>query len=98
LTTLHSFPTRRSSDLQPHLDGRGYLDEEPQHEVNISSGFKISATPVTNAQYEEFDPDHALLRDKLGFSSEDDEAVVFVSWHDARSEEHTSELQSRFDL
>ena len=70
-------------DDQPHLDGRGYLDEEPQHEVNISSSFKMSATPVTNAQYEEFDPDHALLRDKLGFSSEDDEAVVFVSWHDA---------------
>src|SRR5699024_11921891 len=28
-------------------------------------------------------PDHSLLRDKLGFSSEDDVAVVFVSWHDA---------------
>ena len=30
-----------------------------------------------------FDPAHRELRGRLGFSREDDEAVVFVSWHDA---------------
>ena len=38
---------------------------------------------VTNAQYEQFDPEHRKLRGELGFSQDDDEAVVFVSWHDA---------------
>ena len=32
-----------------------------------------------------FDPAHWELRGKLGFSRDDDEAVVFVSWHDAVS-------------
>ncbi|QGH70912.1 SUMF1/EgtB/PvdO family nonheme iron enzyme [Pseudactinotalea sp. HY158] len=68
---------------QPKLDGRGFLDEEPQHEVTISSDFKMSATPITNEQYEKFDPSHAELRGKLGWSTEDDEAAIFVSWHDA---------------
>ena len=61
----------------------GDWDETPVHEVNISRPFYMSATEVTNAQYERFDPDHRKLRGQLGFSREDDEAVVFVSWHDA---------------
>ena len=32
-----------------------------------------------------FDPAHRELRGKLGFSRDDDEAVAFVSWHDAVS-------------
>ncbi len=43
----------------------------------------MAATEVTNAQYEQFDPEHRELRGKLGFSKQDDEAVVFVRWHDA---------------
>jgi formylglycine-generating enzyme required for sulfatase activity/putative cell wall-binding protein len=61
----------------------GFFDELPVHEVTITEGFHMAATPVTNAQYEAFDPDHAELRGKLGWSTGDDEAVVFVSWHDA---------------
>lgn len=38
---------------------------------------------VTNRQYEMFDPSHKALRGKLGFSTGDDEAVVFVSHDDA---------------
>jgi len=37
----------------------------------------------TNAQYELYDPAHASLRGRLGFSKDDDEAVVFVSWYNA---------------
>jgi len=61
----------------------GDFDERPVHRVAISKGFHMSATEITNAQYEPFDPEHRNLRGKLGFSKEDNEAVVFVSWNDA---------------
>jgi len=61
----------------------GDFDERPVHKVTISRPFSVAATEVTNAQYEQFDPAHKKLRGKLGFSKEDDEAVVFVSWNDA---------------
>jgi formylglycine-generating enzyme len=60
----------------------GDPDEHPSHPVTITS-FLMGAHPVTNAQYEQFDPSHRELRGKLGFSKDDDEAVVFISWHDA---------------
>ncbi len=61
----------------------GDWDEKPVHRVTISGPFAIGVTEVTNAQYERFDPGHKALRGKCGYSSEDDEAVVFVSWYDA---------------
>lgn len=63
----------------------GDYDEKPAHEVTISRPFWIGAYEVSNAEYEQFDPDHSLLRGKFGFSSSDNEAVVFVSWHEAAS-------------
>ena len=68
--------------------GKEYLkdgdwDEQPIHQVSISNSFHIGVYQVTNAQYEEFDPAHRELRGKIGFSNADDEAVVFVDWHDA---------------
>jgi len=59
------------------------FDEKPAHKVTITTPFYMGATEVTNAQYERFDPKHKALRGKLGFSKADDEAVVFVSWHEA---------------
>jgi sulfatase modifying factor 1 len=61
----------------------GDFDEKPMHTVRISRPFYMGACEVTNAQYEQFDPAHRRLRGKLDFSKADDEAVVFVSWHDA---------------
>ncbi|MCP4642494.1 MAG: alpha/beta fold hydrolase, partial [bacterium] len=61
----------------------GNWDEQPAHEVRIGAPFHMSASVVTNTQYELFDPEHRKLRGKKGFSKGDDEAVVFVSWHDA---------------
>ena len=61
----------------------GQWDELPAHEVTISKPYYLSVTEVTNAQYEQSDPDHKKLRGKLGYSQEDDEAVVFVSWENA---------------
>lgn len=68
--------------------GKEYLkdgdwDEQPVHQVSISNSFHIGIYQVTNAQYEEFEPAHRELRGKVGFSQDDDEAVVFVDWHDA---------------
>ncbi len=67
---------------KPHL-AHGDFDERPVHTVRITRPFRIGIFEVTNAQYEMFDPAHRPLRGKLGFSAGDDEAVVFVSWHDA---------------
>ena len=61
----------------------GDWDEQPVHQVSLSTPFHIGIYQVTNAQYEEFDPDHREQRGKVGFSQDDDEAVVFVDWHDA---------------
>jgi formylglycine-generating enzyme required for sulfatase activity len=58
-------------------------DESPVHPVTISNPFLLSATEVTNKQYEAFDPAHKKYRGKNGFSVQDDEAVVFVSYNDA---------------
>ena len=58
-------------------------DEGPVHTVNIDQPFRMGVTEVTNAQYECFDPSHRALRGRDGFSTGDDEAVVFVSWEDA---------------
>ena len=61
----------------------GDWDERPAHQVHITQPFAMATTPVTNAQYEQFDPEHRELRGVRGLSKEDDEAVVFVGWHDA---------------
>ena len=61
----------------------GDFDERPLHKVTIAKPFYMAICEVTNAQYEQCHPDHRDLRGKLGFSREDDEAVVFVSWHEA---------------
>jgi len=53
----------------------GPWDERPVHEVTLTRPLRISATEVTNAQYEQFGPRHRELRGKLGFSSADDEAA-----------------------
>ncbi|MCG9128309.1 SUMF1/EgtB/PvdO family nonheme iron enzyme [Candidatus Poribacteria bacterium] len=61
----------------------GDWDENPIHQVTIANPFYVGIYQVTNLQYEEFQPEHKDLRGKLGFSNEDDEAVVFVDWYDA---------------
>ena len=58
-------------------------DESPEHLVSISKPFRMSAAPVTNAQYERFDPAHRTRRGQKGLSRADDEAVILVSWQDA---------------
>jgi len=72
-----------SGGFQMGQEAGGDWDERPVHTVRVTQPFYMAATEVTNAQYEQFDPEHRKLRGKLGFSKADDEAVVFVSWHEA---------------
>ena len=65
--------------VQPAMED---WDEAPARCVSVHA-FRISATEITNAQFEAFDPSHRTLRDYKGFSKADDEAVVMVSWEDA---------------
>ena len=64
--------------------GEGYdFDEAPLHEVSVSA-FRMSACEITNAQFEEFCPQHKALRgSEFELSTGDNEAAVYVSWHDA---------------
>ena len=59
-------------------------DEFPVRNVTITESFEISKFEITNAQFEKFDPSHKLFRGKfMNLSSEDNEAVVYVSWEEA---------------
>lgn len=58
-------------------------DEAPVHKVNFKRPFRMGVTEVTNAQYEQFRPEHKKLRGKNNVSTEDDDAVVNVNWQDA---------------
>lgn len=85
-----SFRMGAENPTPPDLGGpEGFLqgdwDERPSHDVTLTKPFWMSATEITNAQYELFDPTHRYLRGKYGFAIEDDEAVVFVSWNDAQA-------------
>ncbi len=64
---------------------RGDFDEKPVRSVTLTRPYLVGATEVTNAQYEAFDPNHRALRGKQGFSREDDEAAVFINWHEANA-------------
>lgn len=63
-------------------EGEDY-DEAPIHKVIISHSFRMGETEITNRQYEIFRPEHSKLRGKNGVSTEDDDAVVNVSYNDA---------------
>ena len=66
------------------IDQGADWDEQPVREVEITKPFELSATEVTNAQYELFEPGHrAARRTGKKISQEDEAAVVNVSWDDA---------------
>ena len=81
-TTRPTFVTVPAGSFDMGSD-HGDVDERPVHRVTITRPLAVGATPVTNAQYEAFDPAHRSLRGKAGFSRDDDEAVVFVSHDEA---------------
>src|SRR5699024_11993675 len=94
-TDLHSFPTRRSSDLPKK---NKLLDETHSSLYGVIT--QLETDPVRDQQ--DFDDRHERwCLDRISFFKEHphgdkNKKVDFTYGH--RSEEHTSELQSRFDL
>src|SRR5699024_12078847 len=80
---LHSFPTRRSSDLVNQLKSASNIDNEQVY------GNKLD--DVTGYKY------LGVLEDSRNMIKEENK-VIIAERVTERSEEHTSELQSRFDL
>jgi len=85
LQTMFSHGDPARFVLSDSLFLSGDADERPTAAITLSSPFYLSATQVTNRQFERFDPSHRKLRGKFGFSKEDNEAVVYVSWHEAEA-------------
>src|SRR5207253_10834960 len=80
---LHSFPTRRSSDLAGHADGAGnVVQPAARQSVLLDLGTRLAARPL-----------HPLQQ-PVAMAGVD----VAVRGAVLRSEEHTSELQSRGHL
>src|SRR5207248_8426324 len=94
--TLPSFPTRRSSDLHPfpHIweemfgSGRAVLSLRQSYRADLAAVKKI-----TRFKYVRF---HAIFHDDMGVYDEDAQGRPVYNF--SRSEEHTSELQSPYDL
>ncbi len=74
-------------------------DEFPARTVHITMPFAIAKHEITNIQYEQFDPGHREWRGKfMELSTGDDEAVIYVSWHDAEAYcRWLSEQDDRYD-
>src|SRR5699024_12683319 len=94
-TIRHTFPTRRSSDLKPSNNGEQLVanitasqiwTEHPQLKIDISGSEINPALWIENEDYS----------GQLSFSAR----AQGRGWlpDEDRSEEHTSELQSRFDI
>jgi hypothetical protein len=65
----------------PETERGRWGNRERQRQVKITVPFKLACFPVTNAQYELFDPAHRGRRDKHGSANEC--PVIYVSWYDA---------------
>lgn len=91
LDAKHASYAKKGSP-HPHLAQGATLDnnplewdESPVHKVNITKPLYVASKPITNKQYEMFDPSHRYLRGKRGFSMNDEDAVVYVSWNEAQA-------------
>jgi len=62
--------------------GKGGIDRGESGEAMPVQPFALSIYPVTNREYEEFDPAHRVLRNE--YSDKDDQPVVNVSWEEAQ--------------
>src|SRR5699024_11798523 len=96
IRNLHSFPTRRSSDLDVLYAkiNNAKLNESKESKYKLATNFSIVSPILDNYTYVLFtvysnpESNYPVL---IEVNNNGDEA-------NKRSEEHTSELQSRFDL
>src|SRR5690606_41451285 len=101
--TLHSFPTRRSSDLNPHAKLKDFLkkslNKKPSGRIFLNDVVKSSLNLKDNTPYiyRDMGVDEELFQKPLPNPEFD---IVYCGSMTGRpglirSEEHTSELQSR---
>src|SRR5207249_10896329 len=84
---LHSFPTRRSSDLATSASGMGWPSKSHMTVRSLGSAWKQRPWSTDHSR------PSSPSRQCPPFLS-----ALLASTSKTRSEEHTSELQSRFDL
>src|SRR5207249_11777619 len=89
---LHSFPTRRSSDLPSSVEMRIPVD------VGTLSQYLDIRKPIKLDDTSAPDLDHKIRFFAKSLGTRSLLVVPVVLDDEVRSEEHTSELQSRFDL
>ncbi len=63
----------------------GFWNEAPEHTVNLSHPYFIAAQPVTNHQFEMFDPSHGQYRGVYNTPAGDEDPVRCVTWQEAVS-------------
>src|SRR5207247_7838473 len=91
----HSFPTRRSSDLHPRIEiVREEATTIPREAITIIATGPLTSATLTDQIMKLTGDDQLYFYDAIApiiAADSIDQAI-------ARSEEHTSELQSRVDL
>src|SRR5699024_12205808 len=92
-----SFPTRRSSDLAADAWRTGECPPRSRSVVSGPAGAVILrwVASCASVEFGVLPPDRARQRTIVGHELDDRVSELFQR---QRSEEHTSELQSRFDL
>src|SRR5207302_9331349 len=88
LRDLHSFPTRRSSDLTPPVD-RSFWPDAIAAVRAKKPDFVFMAEVYWDLEW---------TLQRLGFDYTYDKRLYDIKTKSGRSEEHTSELQSRENL
>src|SRR5699024_12398655 len=89
--TLQSFPTRRSSDLKP----QDKAEQAALHSKLVAGLDKVANLDDDRIIRRYMEMIEATLRTNFYQTTDQGEYKPYIS---LRSEEHTSELQSRFDL
>src|SRR5690606_39430688 len=93
---LHSFPTRRSSDLNKHENYSSLEDEEIRKQIQTAHQTLLEATGkaphLIRLPNGDFDQRVLRIANELNYT------VIQWDTDSLRSEEHTSELQSRENL
>src|SRR5690606_40450333 len=93
---LHSFPTRRSSDLCGEFESRNRAAMAPAVQLRGEHG--VAKSEESTTRNKKRPPSHASaseLKESAGLESRDATGEEMEPPTDFRSEEHTSELQSR---
>src|SRR5207248_9228257 len=98
LSALHSFPTRRSSDLPRGHGGEEVRLSAPKTQARSIEGFSLQSSPYVRVRRLLLGESTVKSRRVAETSRKERGLRSCLRADEARSEEHTSELQSPYDL